>query len=108
MIIDYSDVCDGTNVYVVRYLFHLSGEFDSVQHAVLGKDASPDEILGVKNAFLRELESYRLCDIRVHLFDVSIDGTAFGLFYSEETQSVNLLPGPLITFMAPWDGEYYT
>jgi hypothetical protein len=108
MIIDYSDGSDGNNVYVVRYLFHASGDLTNVKHSTLGKDASQDEIQNQKNAFLGELEPYQLCDIRVHPFEVRIDGITFGLVYSEETQSVNLEPGPLIAFMAPWDGEYYT
>jgi len=105
MIIDYSD---GPDVYVVRYLFHMSGELNNVRHSTLGKDASQNEIQNRKNVFLRELEPYQLCDIRVQLFEARIGGIAFGLVYFEETQSVNLEPGPLITFMAPWDGEYYT
>lgn len=107
MIIDYYG-CDETNLYVVWYLFHMSGEFKNVQHARLGKDASADVIQIEKNGFLGELEPYQLCDIRVHPFEVTIDGITFGLLYSEETQPVNLEPGPLITFMAPWDGEYNT
>lgn len=108
MIIDYSDGAVGNNLHIVRYLFHTSGELDNVKYSTLGKDASQNEIQNQKNAFLSELEPYQLCDIRVHLFEASIDGITFGLVYSEETQSVNLEPGPLITFMAPWDGEYYT
>lgn len=108
MIIDYPAGRHGTVVYVVRYLFHKSGELNTVKHSTHGKDASLDEIQNQKNAFLCELEPYQLCDIRVRPFEVRIDGMIFGLVYSEETQSVNLEPGPLITFMAPWDGEYYT
>ena len=87
---------------------YTSGALKNVNHSILGKDASQDEIQIEKNGFLSELEQYQLCDIRVHPFEVKIDGVTFGLLYSEETQSVNLEPGPLITFMAPWDGEYYT
>jgi len=107
MIIDYYG-CDESILYVVRYLFHMSGEFNNVKYGKLGNDASEDEIQIEKNGFLSELEPYQLCDIRVHPFEVNIDGITFGLLYSEETQSVNLEPGPLITFMAPWDGEYCT
>ncbi|EAQ78293.1 hypothetical protein DSM3645_18191 [Blastopirellula marina DSM 3645] len=108
MIIDYSDVCDGSNACVVRYLFHASGELKSVDHAVFGSDASPIDLQKKMDAFLGELESYRLGDIRVQLFQVEIDGNTFGLVASEKTQSVNLEPGPILTFMGPWDGEYYT
>lgn len=108
MIVDYSDWIDGNNVYVVRYLFHASGELTNVKHSTLDKNASQDEIHNQKNAFLCELEPYELCDICVHPFEVKIDSITFGLVYSDETQSVDLEPGPLITFMDPWDGEYYT
>jgi hypothetical protein len=108
MIIDYPDGRDGNNVYVVRYLFHKSGDLDNIRHSILGKDATQDEIQIEKDDFLGELEPYQLCDICVQPFEVRIDGITFGLLYSEETDSVNLEPGPLITFMAPWDGEYYT
>ncbi len=108
MIIDYSGGCDKNKVYVVRYLFRPSGELQNVTHSILSKDAPLDEVEGVKNTFLSELKPYQLCDIRVQLFQVQIDGINFGLVYSEETESVNLEPGPLITFMAPWDGEYNT
>ena len=107
MIIDYYG-CDESLLYVVRYLFRTSGEFNHVKHVKLSNDASEDEIQAVKDSFLSELEPHQQCDIRVHPFEVDIDGKIFGLVYSEETQSVDLEPGPLITFAPPWDGEYYT
>ena len=107
MIIDYYG-CDESDLYVVRYLFRTSGEFINAKHAKLSSNTSEDEIQVEKDAFLRELEPYQLGDIRVHPFEASIDGITFGLLYSEEAQSVNLEPGPLITFTAPWDGEYFT
>lgn len=111
MIISYLPVSDGhdkKHVYVVRYLFKTSGELKNVKHVTLGEDASEEEIQINNNGFLRELEPYQLCDICVKPFESRIDGIAFGLLYSEKTQSVDLEPGPLITFMAPWDGEFYT
>ncbi len=107
MIIEYYS-CNLPNVYVVRYLFHMSGEFHNVKHAKLGIPASEEEVEIVKNGFLSELEPYRLCDIRVQLFEVDIDSITFGLLYSEETESVDLEPRALITFTEPWDGEYNT
>jgi len=108
MIIECSDGRAPNKIFVVRYLFNTSGEFKHVKLSRLGRNASLDEITREKTAYLDELEPYRLCEFRVQPFEVSLDGIAFGLLYSEETQSVSLEPGSLITFMAPWDGEYFT
>lgn len=47
-------------------------------------------------------------DIEVKLFQTIIDGYVFGLVADEETGMIDLEPGSLISFMEPWDGEYYT
>lgn len=47
-------------------------------------------------------------DIEVKLFEVLIDGIAFGLIPDYGSGVINLQPGSLISFQEPWDGEYYT
>ncbi len=89
MIVDYYG-CGLPNLYVVKYVFNMSGEFKNAKYAKLAEDASGQEMQNEKNRFLSELEPYELCDIRVRLFEVTIDDLAFGLLYSEKIQSVNL------------------
>ncbi len=108
MILDYSSVCWRSPAYVVRYLFDKFGVFKQVTQSTIDKDSHHDEIEIAKTSLLTDLGPYELCDIRIQPFEVTIDGITFGFSYSEETKSVDVTPGPLITFMAPWDGEYYT
>jgi len=61
-----------------------------------------------KTEFLSGLVPYAFCDITVKPFSIMIDEIQFGLVYREGTESIGLEPGPTITFMEPWDGEYYT
>jgi hypothetical protein len=94
--------------YIVQYLFRSSGELVRAKHIAISNDA-PDESIGVeKERLLQECAPYTFGDIMVKPFAVEIDGMTFGLVYSEEMDAVNLEPRSLITFMAPWDGEYYT
>jgi hypothetical protein len=96
-------------LYVVRYLFKLDGEFLSAEHAKM--NSGPDYLRAVeekKSEFLEGLRPYEFCDIAVKPFSITIDEIQFGLVYNERTESIGLEPGPTITFMEPWDGEYYT
>jgi hypothetical protein len=96
-------------VYVVRYLFKLDGEFLSAEHAKI--NSGPDYLRAAeekKSEFLEGLRPYEFCDIAVKPFSITIDEIQFGLVYSEGTESIGLEPGPTITFMEPWDGEYCT
>jgi hypothetical protein len=97
--------------YVVRYLFKLDGEFSNAEHAKI-ECLSQRECLHLadekKRKFLGDLGPYSFCDIVVKPFEMTLNGIKFGLVYCEETDSINLEPGPVITFMEPWDGEYYT
>jgi len=106
----YSKLPKKDRLYVVRYLFKATGEFFSVEHAKI--DCSRGGYLPLveekKSEFLTNLGLYEFCDIVVKPFSITIDEIQFGLVYSEQTESINLEPGPTITFMEPWDGEYYT
>jgi hypothetical protein len=98
-------------LYVVRYLFNLNGEFIGAEHAKINCCAGRDYLRLVeekKGEFLDGLGPYEYCDIVVKPFSITIDEIQFGLVCSEGTGSINLEPGPTITFMEPWDGEYYT
>ena len=98
-------------LYVVQYLFKLNGEFLSAEHAKINCRSGRDYLRLVeekKSEFLAGLGGYEFCDIAVKPFSITIDGIQFGLVYSEGTESITLEPGPTITFMEPWDGEYYT
>ena len=94
--------------YVVRYLFNESGDFIASKY-VRFVEPAPDALVSQeKRRLLGELSLVRLSDIAVKPFSVDINCVPFWLIYSEETGSVDLEPGPLIAFMPPWDGEYYT
>lgn len=59
---------------------------------------------------LAELGRYKLCDISVKLFSITIDGFLFGLVDSSESEEgfeerVTLWPNDLL-FTPPWDGSY--
>jgi hypothetical protein len=98
-------------LYVVRYLFRLSGEFLSAEYAKIKCCSGCDYLRLVeeqKSKYLDSLGSFEFCDIAVEPFSITIDEMQFGLVYSEGTGSISLEPGPTITFMEPWDGEYYT
>ena len=98
-------------LYVVRYLFKLNGEFLSAEHAKINCCSGRDYLRLVeekKIEFLNGLGPYEFCDIAVKPFSITIDEVQFGLVYSNGTGSISLEPGPTITFMEPWDGEYYT
>ena len=41
-------------------------------------------------------------------FQVDHDGLSFGLIPDHQKETLTLEPGSMITFMEPWDGEYYT
>jgi hypothetical protein len=95
-------------VYIVRFLFQFSGDLISATHVVLPANAPEDKLQLEKLGLLQELQPVIFCDIAVKLFKLVIDNIVFGLIYAEETDSVTLEPRSIITFMAPWDGEYYT
>jgi hypothetical protein len=98
-------------LYVVRYLFKLDGEFLNAEHAKINCCSGRDYLRPVeekKSEFLDSLGPYEFCDIAVKPFSITIDEIQFGLVYSEGTESISLEPGPTITFMEPWDGEYNT
>ena len=96
-------------LYVVRYLFKLNGEFLSAKHERIDCHSGRDYVRLVeetKSKFLDGLGPIEFCDIAVKPFSITIDEIQFGLVYSEGTESISLEPGPTITFMEPWDGEY--
>ncbi|GAA5511234.1 hypothetical protein Rcae01_06750 [Novipirellula caenicola] len=57
---------------------------------------------------LSQLDDVQFCDISVRPFQIQIDGVNFGLVADDDHGCVHLQPGSQITFMEPWDGEYYT
>jgi formate hydrogenlyase regulatory protein HycA len=98
-------------LYVVRYLFKLDGEFIGAEHAKINCCSERDYLRlteDKKGQFLDGLGPYEFCDIAVKPFSITIDEIQFGLIYNSKTGSISLEPGSTITFMEPWDGEYYT
>lgn len=94
---------DSTEV-VVLYRFDADGIY--LDHNVRRTDSTQAEAL--KTELLVKLESPVFCDIAVRPFSVSVDAVNYGLLVDAEDECVHLQPHTQITFMDPWDGEYYT
>lgn len=101
---------DSRHEYLVLYLFDSDGNYLKHESWYAGTTATLDEeILEAKrDEMLAELGEINFCNIAVRPFSVQIDGITFGLIDDKEKEMVTLQPSSQISFMAPWDGEYYT
>lgn len=100
----------GRMEYVVLYLFNSEGELIKHHHSVAlpYEQWSEDHADAERTRLLDLLDDYSLEDIEIKPFRLEIDGHVFGLIPDPERESLHLQPGSSITFMEPWDGEYYT
>ncbi len=90
--------------YLALYCFDSRGAL--IRDKIVGPvDHVPDEEI---SRLLASLGSYQFTDICVSPFQVPFDGRIFGLIADSGHHAVTLEPGAMITFMEPWDGEYYT
>ena len=90
--------------FAALYCFDSSGKLTS--HKIVGPLASGTE--ATVDALLSDLGSHEFGDICVAPFQVTFDGRIFGLIPNLEHGTIQLEPGAMLTFMEPWDGEYYT
>jgi formate hydrogenlyase regulatory protein HycA len=74
-----------------------------------GEDAVIDRATAMLEEMLTGLGSYKLCNVRIKLFSVEIDGIRFGLVDDsyEGRPRVTLWPNDLL-FTPPWNGLYST
>lgn len=96
--------------YVLLHTFDAEGNHIHTQHWYAGTTAECDNGLMDQKLeeMVEELGSIEFGDIIVKLFEVEIDGITFGLIPDENFEYINLQPSSTISFMEPWDGEYYT
>lgn len=99
--------------YVVLHTFDSAGNHLNTQCKYLGtvlqisqKGSEPGEKILKK--WIEELGSWNFSDIAVRPFQVILDNHVFGLVVNDESGCIDLMPDMSISFMAPWDGEYYT
>jgi len=92
--------------YAVLFRFSSDGRFFSARHS--SSSDSEFRAENVVEGFVSELGSVEFGDIAVSPFETIIDGVRFGLVFYPEFESVTLEPNSIISFQAPWDGEYFT
>ena len=110
------------NDYVARYLFGKDGKFIEAKIHDLGKRnnnvlpgnglVGSELVESIPKAFLTEMGSYVLSDIKVAPFRYSFHGVDFGLIANKEDDdddwTVTAEPGDYMAFFPPWDGDYDT
>jgi hypothetical protein len=101
--------------YAVLHTFDAGGNHLNTDAWFAGVTADGEEEI-IERAQQKRIEmlaglgKYKLCDIAVKLFSVTIDGSRFGLVDSSEAERgfeerVTLWPNDLL-FTPPWDGTY--
>ncbi len=96
--------------YVVLHTFSRDGDYLATRHWCAGvtAEASSEAIAQKLAELVAELGPAVMQDIKVSLFQTQLDGLTFGLVADAESEQINLQPGATISFMEPWNGEYYT
>ena len=90
--------------YLALYCFDSQGSLAS--HAIYGPF---EQITNATIAtVLSSLGPHEFTDICVAPFQFQFQGQVFGLVPDPSRGTITLEPGSMITFAAPWDGEYYT
>ena len=91
--------------YLALYCFDEFGTLSS--HTIRGPfDERVSE--SVVGELMSQLGQYEFADICVAPFAVQFAEHSFGLIPDTVHSSITLQPGSVITFVEPWDGEYYT
>jgi len=94
----------GSDQYAALYRFDRNGTLTT--HKIIGPlNTVTDDTTRV---LLAELGPHEFGDIFIAPFQVTFDGQTFGLVPDSQRGTITLEPGGMITFMEPWDGEYYT
>ena len=94
--------------YAVLYLFDKLGHLENYKHHKFVNPENPENIWHKIDEYVKELDDVELCDIKIELFSVEIDGFNFGLRADDENKMIHLDPQSSISFEKPWNGEYYT
>lgn len=96
--------------YAVMHFFNANGDYLNSKSFCTLRNGQYSDIKGEEllEKWTAELGDVALGDIKVRLFETVIDGFTFGLIPNLKNRFINLEPGAVISFAAPWDGEYYT
>lgn len=95
--------------YVLLHTFDDAGNYLTTKYWSVSTSATSAYQANEKlEEMIGELGDITFHDIEVSIFQTQIDNIVFGLVPDEETGMINLQPGSMISFMEPWDGEYYT
>ncbi|MET6996858.1 hypothetical protein [Chitinophaga defluvii] len=95
--------------YAIMHFFGQDGNYLSSRSYCGGTaDKCKVDFEEILDEWVSELGEVEYNDIEVKLFQTEIDGHIFGLIQDEEYDAISLEPSSLISFMEPWDGEYYT
>ena len=95
--------------YVLLHTFDNAGNYLTTQHWSVGTSAdSAHQSNQELERMIEKLGDVKFHDIEVCIFQIQIDNIVFGLVPDEDAGVINLQPGSMISFMEPWDGEYYT
>jgi hypothetical protein len=107
---DDPDFLKSRGEYIVLYTFDSEGNHLNTRHLFAGASANSNRevMANTLEKWIDELGNWEFSDISVKPFQVNIDGFVFGLLFDNETNFVNLMPGKVISFYEPWDGEYWT
>lgn len=95
--------------YVVLHLFDKKGNYLSSRSFSPGKGIAVGfELTEMLETWISELGRTKYCNIEIKPFSTVIDGFIFGLIPDDTNTSLELQPSSTISFLEPWDGEYYT
>src|SRR5258708_1942364 len=100
-------------LYAVLHTFDASGEHLDTEAWLAGVTSDGeasvcDRAAAKRDAMVAALDRVELCDVRVKLFSVNVDGQVFGLVDTSHSRlgpRVTLVPNDL-SFQPPWDGTY--
>ena len=99
-----NELSEGSLVVLVLYCFDADGHY--LGHELQRNDGNQAE--AARTDLLNKLDTPVRCNIAVRPFSVKVDGVKYGLVVDEDDECVLLQPHSQVTFMAPWDGEFYT
>lgn len=98
--------------YLAVFLWNADGSFREARIVDLGPRAQLKQSVYVQQfkAELKRLGEIKRTPINVSPFRFERFGTEFGLIYSwyENSEWVILLPGDVVAFTPPWNGDYDT
>ena len=100
-------------LYAVLHTFEPSGEHRSTEAWLAGvtgqgEASACDRAAARRDEMVAALGRVELCDVRVKLFSVRVDGHEFGLVDTSDARlgpRVTLVPNDL-SFHPPWDGTF--